>query len=94
MKRFDFDKTIKATTIEQASEKFCKALTERRNVLQWLADEMQESVNGGYHCCSNATLHDLKQGVVTSPTTHDWTYYWAIENCFDNTWYAWAIVKE
>ena len=52
MKRVEFDKEIKASNIEKATEKFCKILREKG--YDWAADEMTESVSNGYVCCSNA----------------------------------------
>lgn len=89
MKRVNIDKQIKASNIEKATEKFCKIL--RDNGYDWAADEMTESVSNGCVCCSNALEHDLKIGVVTSPKTADWTYYWAIEELSDKLFYAWFI---
>lgn len=92
MKRTDIDKNIKAKSIEKAAEKFAKVLTERG--YDWAADEMTESVENGYYCCSNAMLHNISEGKVTSPETNDWTYYWAIENIDGNDYYAWFIEIE
>lgn len=93
MKRFDIDKNIKAKSIEKAAEKFAKVLTAKG--YEWAADEMLESVENGYYCCSNAMEHTLiKGGRPTSPKTNDWTYYWAIENIDGNEWYAWFIEIE
>lgn len=89
MKRIDIDKTIKAKTIEKASEKFAKVLTKKG--YDWAGAEMVESVDCGYPCCSNATEHELKKGTPTSPKSKDWTYYWAIQQLDENTYYAWFI---
>lgn len=92
MKRIDIDKNIKAKSIEKAAEKFAKVLTSKG--YEWAASEMVESVENGYYCCSNAMGHTLSIGKVTSPKTHDWTYYWAIENIDGNDYYAWFIEIE
>lgn len=92
MKRIDIDKNIKAKSIEKAAEKFAKVLTAKG--YEWAADEMIESVENGWYCCSNAMEHTLIKGKVTSPKTHDWTYYWAIENIDGNDYYAWFIEIE
>lgn len=91
MKRICIDKEIKAKTIEKATEKFAKVLTEKG--YEWAANEMIESVKSEYPCCSNATQHNLISGRVTNPTTTDWTYYWAIENLDKDLWYAWFIER-
>lgn len=93
MKRVDIDKNIKAKSIEKATEKFAKVLTE--NGYEWAADEMIESVENGYYYCSNASETSLVQyGRPVSPKTNDWTYYWAIENIDGNDYYAWFIEIE
>ena len=91
MKRLCIDKEITAKSIEKATEKFARCLT--RQGYEWAADEMIESVENGYYCCSNATEHNLIAERVTHPATTDWTYYWAIENLDKNIWYAWFIEK-
>ena len=92
MRRFDIDKEIKASSIEKATEKFCKILRDRG--LVWAADEMKESVSNGYVCFSNAMEHTLKINAVTSPKTSDWSYYWAIEEIDDKKFYAWFIERQ
>lgn len=93
MKRIDIDKEIKAKSIEKATEKFAKVLTEKG--FDWAAVEMLESVENGYYYCSNAYEISLIQyGRPLSPKTNDWTYYWAIENIDGNLWYAWFIEIE
>ena len=92
MKRVDIDKEIKASNIEKATEKFCKILREKG--YDWAANEMAESVSNGCVCCSNATEHNLKIGEVTSPKTADWSYYWAIEQLDEKTFYAWFIERQ
>ena len=92
MRRFDIDKAIKASSIEKATEKFCKILRDRG--LIWAADEMTESVSNGFVCCSNAMEHTLKINEVTSPKTNDWSYYWAIEEIGDKEFYAWFIERQ
>ena len=92
MKRVEFDKEIKASNIEKATEKFCKILREKG--YDWAADEMTESVSNGCVCCSNATEHNLKIGEVTSPKTADWSYYWAIEQLDEKNFYAWFIERQ
>lgn len=93
MKRIDIDKEIKAKSIEKATEKFAKVLTSKG--YEWAAIEMIESVENGYYYCSNATEANLvKGGRPVSPKTNDWTYYWAIEEVNDNTYYAWFIEIE
>lgn len=92
MKRVEFDKEIKASNIEKATEKFCKIL--RDNGYEWAADEMTETVSNGYFCCSNAAEHNLKKGEVTSPKTADWSYYWAIEQLDEKNFYAWFIERQ
>ena len=92
MKRIDIDKEIKAKSIEKASEKFAKVLISKG--YEWAATEMVESVDNDYYYCSNATESILvKGGCPVSPITSDWTYYWAIEEIDDNTYYAWFIEK-
>ena len=91
MKRVCIDKEIKASSIEKATEKFCKILREKG--YDWVADEMTESVSNGYVCCSNATEHNLEIGKVTSPKTVDWSYYWAIEQFDEKNFYAWFLEK-
>lgn len=92
MKRIDIDKKIKAKSIEEAAKKFAKVLI--ANGYEWAAEEMTETVENGYNCCSNALEHTLIAGKVTSPKTSDWTYYWAIENIDGNDYYAWFIEVE
>lgn len=92
MKRFDIDKEIKAKTIEKAAKKFAKFLADKG--YEWVGEGMIESVGNGYYCDSNAMLHAIPEGKVTSPETNDWTYYWAIEHIDGNEWYAWFIEKE
>lgn len=92
MKRVEFDKEIKASNIEKATEKFCKILREKG--YEWAADGMTESVSYGYYCCSNATEHNFKKGEVTSPKTQDWNFYWAIEQLDENRYYAWFIERQ
>ena len=92
MKRIEFDKEIKASNIEKATEKFCKILREKG--YDWVADEMTESVSNGYVCCSNATEHNLKIGEVNSPKSADWSYYWAIEQFEGDSFYAWFIERQ
>lgn len=92
MKRIDFDKNIKASTIEKASKKFAEYLA--KNGYEWAADEIIESVEYGYYYCSNATEANLvKGGRPVHPKTSDWTYYWGIENVDGNEWYAWFIER-
>lgn len=91
MKRIDIDKEIKAKTIEKAAEKFAKVLAEKG--FEWAGEEITESVEGGYYCCSNAFLHSFKKGEVTSPQTNDWSYYWAIEELYSGCFYAWFIER-
>ena len=91
MARIEFDKEMKARSIENATEKFAKLLTAKG--YEWAADEMIETVENGYYCCSNAMEHTLFEGKVTSPKTQDWSYYWAIENLYDNVYYAWFIER-
>ena len=92
MKRIEIDKEIKAKSIEKASEKFAKILMSKG--YEWAAIEMVESVDNDYYYCSNATENNLVEGgCPVSPITNDWTYYWAIEEIDDNTYYAWFIEK-
>lgn len=92
MRKVDIDKEIKASSIEKATEKFCKILRDRGFV--WAADEMTESVSNGWLCCSNASEHTLKINEVTSPKTSDWGYYWAIEEIDGKKFYAWFIERK
>lgn len=93
MKRIDIDKNIKAKSIETAAVKFAKVLTAKG--FGWAADEMVESVENQYYCCSNATEHNISLGQrPISPKSNDWTYYWAIENIDGNDFYAWFIEVE
>lgn len=92
MKRIDIDKEIKAKSIEKAAEKFAKVLA--ANGYDWAAEEVVESVDNGYYCCSNASRHTLIiGGEPTHPMANDWTYYWAIENIDENNYYAWFIER-
>lgn len=91
MKRTDIDKAIKAKTINAAAEKFGKFLSDKG--YEWAAEEIIECVENGWYCQSNATLHHTEQETVTHPETADWTYYWAIENVDENSWYAWFIER-
>ena len=92
MKRIDFDKNIKESTIEKAAKKFAEYLI--KNGYEWAAEEITESVENGYYYCSNAFEPNLVQfGSPVSPKTNDWTYYWAIENIDGNEWYAWFIER-
>lgn len=91
MKRYEFDKTIKAKSIKEAGEKFAKALIKKG--YDWLAEEITESIDNGYRCMSNATRHNLLIDEVTFPITDDWSYYWAITETENNQWYAWFIEK-
>lgn len=91
MKRICIDKEIEAKTIKKATEKFAKVLTEKG--YEWAADEMIESVENGYLCCSNAAQHNLIAGRVTTPITTDWTYYWGVEKVDENLWYTWFIER-
>ncbi len=93
MKRvIDIDKEFKAKNIEEAAKKFYDFLMKKG--LEWVAEEMKESVENGYYCMSNAERMDIIKGKVTSPKTTDWTYYWAIEEVTDNNdWYAWFIER-
>ena len=91
MKRIEIEE-IKAKSIEKACEKFAKVLMSKGYV--WVADEMVESVENGYFYGTNATESNLAKGArPVSPKTNDWTYYWAIEEIDDNTYYAWFIEK-
>lgn len=92
MRRVNIDKTIKARSIEKASEIFCKKLMEKG--YEWAADEMAETVSKGGVCCSNASDHTLKINEVTYPKTADWSYYWAIEEVGDKEFYAWFIERQ
>ena len=93
MKRIDIDKEFKAKTAEKAAEKFAKALMEKG--YEWAAAEMIESVENNYFCCSNATMHNVcANGEPTHPQTDDWTYYWALDNLYEDVWYAWFIEVE
>lgn len=92
MTRFDIDKEIKAKSIEAASEKFAKVLSAKG--YEWAAEEIVESVENGYYYFSNASEANLaKGGRPVSPSSNDWTYYWAIENIDGNEWYAWLIER-
>lgn len=92
MKRVDIDQEMKASSLEKAAERFCKTL--RNKGYLWASDEITESISNGYVCCSNATYHNLKIGEVTSPKTADWSYYWAIEQIDEKTFYAWFIERK
>lgn len=92
MKRVSFDKEIKASNIEKATEKFCKILREKG--YDWAAESMAESVSNGYICCSNALEHDVKIGEISSPKTKDWSFYWAIEELDNKIFYAWFIERQ
>lgn len=91
-KRIDIAKNIKANSIEEASRKFAELLTKKGYA--WAGEEMIETVENGYYCCSNATEHSFGKGEVTSPKTHDWTFYWAIESVGGNCYDAWFIERE
>ena len=93
MKRIDIDKKIKAKTIEIAAEKFAKVLSSKGH--EWAAEEIVESVKNGYYYFSDASEAIIvKGGRPVAPKSHDWTYYWAIENINGNNWYAWFIERE
>jgi hypothetical protein len=92
MMRVDIDKNIKAKSIEQASQKFAALLTKKG--YEWAGEEMIETVENGYYCCSNAMEHSFRKGEITSPKTNDWAFYWAIENIDGNEYYAWFIERE
>ena len=92
MTRINIDKEIKAKSIEKATEKFTKILSEKN--YKWVADEMTETVENGFYYCSNASEIDIiKNESPKSPKTNDWTYYWAIEEIDDNKFYAWFIER-
>lgn len=91
MKRTDFDKNIKARTIEKAAESFAEYIA--KHGYEWAAEEIIECVNNGWYCQSNATLHHTEPGKVTHPETSCWTYFWAIENVDGNNYYAWFIER-
>lgn len=92
MKRIDIDKNIKAKDIIKAAEKFAKVIGDNTYMCTGLG--IIESVENGYYCESNATLHEIHQyGIPTSPQTSDWSYYWAIEHMDGNDWYAWYIER-
>lgn len=90
-RRFDLDKEIKAKSIEKAAEKFAKVLINKG--YDWAGEEIVESVNNGYICCSNAMQHPIAKGKVSNPKTNDWSFYWAIENLYDDMYYAWFIER-
>lgn len=91
MVRFDFDNSIRANSADAASRKFANHL--RKIGLDWVADEVIASVEGGYFCCSNATLHNISGNRPTHPETSDWTYYWWLENIDGKDWYGWFIER-
>ena len=92
MTRINIDKEIKAKSIEKATEKFAKILREKK--YEWAAEEMIETVENGYYYCTNANEIDIiKGGSPKSPKTHDWTYYWAIEEIDNERYYAWFIER-
>lgn len=92
MTRINIDKEIKAKSIEKATEKFTKILSEKN--YKWVADEMTETVENGYYYCSDASEIDLFKGSSPiSPKTSDWTYYWGIEEVDDGKYYAWFIER-
>ena len=92
MKRINIDKEIKAKSIEKATEKFTKILSEKN--YKWVADEMTETVENGFYYCSNASEINLIKGErPKSPKTNDWTYYWAIEEIDNERYYAWFIER-
>lgn len=92
MKRIDLDKNIRAKSIEKASIIFGEYLT--RNGYEWVAEEVVECVANGYYCQSNAMQHNLPKEKVTHPITHDWSYYWAIEEIDEGRYYAWFIERK
>lgn len=92
MKRFEIDRTIKAKTIEKASEKFATVLA--ANGYKWAANEVFETVSNGYFYCTNASGIDLiRNGRPLPPRTNDWSYYWAIEEIDNGKYYAWFIER-
>ena len=92
MARINIDKEIKAKSIEKATEKFAKILSEKN--YEWAAEEMIETVKNGYYYCTNASEIDIIKGASPkSPKTKDWTYYWAIEEVDDGKYYAWFIER-
>ena len=92
MARISIDKEMRASTATAAAKKFARFLAE--NGFQWAAEEMTESVENGYFCCSNATEHNITvNGKPSSPKTADWSYYWALENVDGKDWYGWFIER-
>lgn len=88
-----FSKTIRAKTYQTAARQFAKHLQSKGHAYEWAAIEVVETVSNGYYCCSDATRHTLIQyhNEATYPSTHDWSYYWAIEPIDEGKYYAWFI---
>lgn len=93
MKRFDLDWEFKARSMKEAARKAAKFY--RCNSLNWVADELQDCAENGYYYSCNATISNTFQySEPLSPSTSDWTYYWAIEELGDGIFYTWFIERE
>lgn len=79
------DYKINASSIDDASKKFAQKLI--LHGYTWAALEVLEAVENGFLCSSNASGHNLEEGIVTFPSTDDWSYFWSIDQDED-TFYA------
>lgn len=91
MKRVSLDKEIRSKSIIGASKVFAKYLALKG--YDWASEEVIETVENGYRCCSNASRHNLVMGLSTFPASDDWSYYWAFEPLESGGWYCWFIER-
>lgn len=89
-KRVNVILTTHTNSAITASKRFAKKLSLRG--YDWAAEEVLEMVENGFLCSSNASGHNLQEGIVNFPSTGDWSYYWAI-NQDEDTFYAWFIER-
>lgn len=93
MKRIELEKEFRARSINEAARKASNFY--RGSSLDWVADELQESVENGYYYCCNASISNTVQySLPRSPSTSDWTYYWGLEEVDEGNFYTWLIIKE
>lgn len=90
-KRVNVCLTTHTNSAITASKRFAKKLLLRG--YDWAADEILEMVENGFLCSSNASGHNLQEGIVNFPSTGDWSYFWAIYQDED-TFYAWFIERD
>ena len=89
-KRVNVSLTTHTNSAITASKRFAKKLFLRG--YDWAAEEVLEMVENGFLCSSNASGHNLQEGIVNFPSTGDWSYFWAIKQDED-TFYAWFIER-